>query len=101
MWLLLCIKVSERLTIEKAANELHWLPTIILFHQADLIESRQYFQHLKYCITDLTIQVGDYTMVNDFVNDPCDFEKNKVLVHYPINHDQLIIGKFCSIIQQC
>ncbi|MDE5568740.1 MAG: CatB-related O-acetyltransferase, partial [Muribaculaceae bacterium] len=34
---------------------------------------------------------------NDFVNDPRDFEKNNVLYHYPINHDRLIIGKFCSI----
>lgn len=53
--------------------------------------------YLKYCITDPAIQVGDYTMYNDFVNDPCEFEKNNVLYHYPINHDQLIIGKFCSI----
>ena len=33
----------------------------------------------------------------DFVNDPTLFEKNNVLYHYPINHDKLIIGKFCSI----
>ena len=31
------------------------------------------------------------------MNDPRDFEKNNVLYHYPINHDRLIIGKFCSI----
>ena len=43
------------------------------------------------------IEVGDYTMYNDFVNDPTLFEKNNVLYHYPINHDKLIIGKFCSI----
>ena len=36
-------------------------------------------------------------MYNDFVNDPVDFQKNNVLYHYPINHDKLIIGKFCSI----
>lgn len=36
-------------------------------------------------------------MYNDFVNDPTLFEKNNVLYHYPINHDKLIIGKFCSI----
>lgn len=36
-------------------------------------------------------------MYNDFVNDPRDFEKNNVLYHYPVNHDKLIIGKFCSI----
>jgi virginiamycin A acetyltransferase len=26
-----------------------------------------------------------------------DFEKNNIFYHYPINHDKLIIGKFCSI----
>ena len=36
-------------------------------------------------------------MYNDFVNDPAEFEKNNVLYHYPINHDRLVIGKFCSI----
>jgi virginiamycin A acetyltransferase len=41
--------------------------------------------------------VGDYTMYNDFVSDPTQFEKNNVLYHYPINHDRLMIGKFCSI----
>ncbi len=45
----------------------------------------------------LTIEVGDFTIYNDFVNDPRDFEKNNVLYHYPINNDRLIIGKFCSI----
>ena len=43
------------------------------------------------------IIVGDYTIYNDFVNDPTQFEKNNVLYHYPINQDRLIIGKFCSI----
>lgn len=36
-------------------------------------------------------------MYNDFVNDPTQFEKNNVLYYYPINHDRLTIGKFCSI----
>ena len=53
--------------------------------------------YLKNAITDTSITVGDYTMYNDFVNDPTGFEKNNVLYHYPINHDKLIIGKFCSI----
>ena len=53
--------------------------------------------YLKAVITDPNITVGDYTMYNDFVNDPTQFEKNNVLYHYPINHDRLIIGKFCSI----
>lgn len=53
--------------------------------------------YLKDIITDPSIQVGDYSMYNDFVNDPYLFEKNNVLYHYPINHDHLVIGKFCSI----
>lgn len=53
--------------------------------------------YLKNVITDSNIEVGDYTIYNDFVNDPRDFEKNNVLYHYPINCDKLIIGKFCSI----
>lgn len=53
--------------------------------------------YLKNIITNPNITVGDYTMYNDFVNDPRLFEKNNVLYHYPINHDKLIIGKFCSI----
>ena len=53
--------------------------------------------YLKEAITDPNITVGDYTMYNDFVRDPRDFQKNNVLYHYPINHDKLIIGKFCSV----
>ncbi len=53
--------------------------------------------YLKNVINNPNIKVGDYTMYNDFVNDPTQFEKNNVLYHYPINHDKLIIGKFCSI----
>ena len=48
-------------------------------------------------ITRPAISVGDYTIYNDFVNDPREFERNNVLYQYPINHDRLIIGKFCSI----
>lgn len=53
--------------------------------------------YLKNVITNANIVVGDYTMYNDFINDPTLFEKNNVLYHYPINNDKLIIGKFCSI----
>ena len=53
--------------------------------------------YLKNVINVPNISVGDYTMYNDFVNDPTKFEQNNVLYHYPINHDRLIIGKFCSI----
>ena len=53
--------------------------------------------YLKDVITKPNIQVDDYTIYNDFVNDPRDFENNNVLYHYPVNNDKLIIGKFCSI----
>ncbi len=53
--------------------------------------------YLKSVVTNPNIIVGDYTMYNDFVSDPTQFEKNNVLYHYPVNHDRLIIGKFCSI----
>lgn len=53
--------------------------------------------YLKNTISDANIDIGDYTMYNDFVNDPRDFQKNNVLYHYPVNHDKLTIGKFCSI----
>ena len=53
--------------------------------------------YLRSVITDPSIEVGEYTIYNDFVNDPRDFEKNNVLYHYKINHDKLKIGRFCSI----
>ena len=53
--------------------------------------------YLKNVIGGPNIEVGDYTIYNDFVNDPREFQKNNVLYHYPINQDRLVIGKFCSI----
>ncbi len=53
--------------------------------------------YLKNVIQNPNITAGDYTIYNDFVRDPREFEKNNVLYHYPINQDKLIIGKFCSI----
>lgn len=53
--------------------------------------------YLKHVITNPNITVGDFTMYSDFVNDPTLFENNNVLYHYPINHDKLQIGRFCSI----
>lgn len=53
--------------------------------------------YLKAVITNPNISIGEYTMYNDFVNNPVDFEKNNVLYHYPVNHDRLVVGKFCSI----
>lgn len=54
--------------------------------------------YLKNVVNSEQIEVGDYTIYDDFVNDPRDFQKNNVLYHYPeCNHDKLKIGKFCSI----
>lgn len=53
--------------------------------------------YLKNVIDDPSIEVGDFTVYNDFASDPRHFQRNNVLYHYPINHDRLIIGKFCSI----
>mgnify|MGYP002570789155 FL=1 len=53
--------------------------------------------YLNAVVADPSIEVGDYTIYNDFVNDPSQFERNNVLYHYPVNHERLRIGKFCSI----
>lgn len=53
--------------------------------------------YLKDVVTGPNIEIGDYTMYNDFERDPRDFERNNVLYHYPVNGDKLRIGKFCSI----
>ena len=53
--------------------------------------------YLKNVVTDPGIQVGEFTMYNDFVHDPRGFEKKNVLYHYPVNKEKLVIGKFCSI----
>ncbi len=53
--------------------------------------------YLNAVVKDPSIEIGDYTIYNDLVSDPLLFEQNNVLYHYPINHERLIIGKFCSI----
>ena len=53
--------------------------------------------YLKNVVRNPRVLVGDYTIYNDFVHDPRDFETNNILYHYPVNGDRLIIGKFCSI----
>lgn len=70
----------------------------------DILEKRIYPRsgdkqtiYLNPVISNPNISIGNYTMYNDFVNDPLLFEKNNVLYHYPINKDKLMIGKFCSI----
>lgn len=53
--------------------------------------------YLNAVVKDPSIEVGDYTIHNDFVSDILLFKQNNVLYHYPINYQRLIIGKFCSI----
>ena len=53
--------------------------------------------YLQNVVTDPSITVGAYTTYDDFVHDPRDFQRNNVLYHYPVNHERLSIGKFCSI----
>ena len=53
--------------------------------------------YLKSVVKNPNIIVGDFTMYHDFVKDPRQVEHGNVLYHYPINHDRLVIGKFCSI----
>ncbi len=53
--------------------------------------------YLQDVVTGPNIEVGAYTIYNDFVHDPRDFERNNVLYHYPVNGDRLKIGKFCSV----
>ena len=57
----------------------------------------QQIVYLKNVVSGPNIEIGDYTIYNDFVHDPRDFERNCVLYHYPVNGDRLQIGKFCSI----
>ena len=53
--------------------------------------------YLNAVVKDPQIEIGDYTIYNDFIADPLQFEKNNVLYHFPIHRERLIIGKFCSI----
>lgn len=53
--------------------------------------------YLKAVVNGPNIEVGDYTIYNDFAADPLDFERNNVLYHYPVNGDRLLIGRFCSV----
>lgn len=53
--------------------------------------------YLKNAVRNPRIEVGEFTIYNDFVQDPRNFENSSVLYHYPVNGDKLTIGKFCSI----
>lgn len=49
--------------------------------------------YLNQVVHNPNIVVGDYTIYNDFVQDPTQFERNNVLYHYPVNGDRLVIGE--------
>jgi len=54
--------------------------------------------YLKNVVKNPFIEIGDYTILHDFLHDPLEWEKTSVLYHYPkANGDHLRIGKFCSI----
>lgn len=53
--------------------------------------------YLKNVVEHARIEVGEYTIYNDFRDDPRRFQHNNVLYHYPINGDRLTVGRFCSI----
>lgn len=53
--------------------------------------------YLAAVVTDPQIEVGDWTIYNDFEADPRLFETSNVLYHYPIHRERLRIGKFCSL----
>jgi virginiamycin A acetyltransferase len=69
------------------------IPDTIIYPRSDDFQT----VYLKNVVKNPDIIVGDYTMYNDFISDPRQFERNNVLYHYPVNKDRLIIGKFCSI----
>lgn len=62
--------------------------------------------YLNAVVKDPRIEVGDYTIYNDFVADPLLFEKNNVLYHYPIRRGWLLVNSvpllavrnFCSTV---
>lgn len=45
--------------------------------------------YLKNVVTSPNIEIGDYTMYNDYVHDQRELNKNNVLYHYLINGDKL------------
>ena len=48
--------------------------------------------YLNAVVKDPSIKIGDYTIYNDFVSDPCLFEQNNVLYHFPIISRSWLIG---------
>lgn len=45
--------------------------------------------YLNAVVKDPQIEIGDYTIYNDFVADPLFFEKNNVLYHYPVHREEV------------
>lgn len=93
---------GERVQIENLHAVLTWyrgegddmIPTWKIYPSSQ----RRSTVYLKNVVKNPFIEVGDYTVYDDFVNDPRDFERNNVLYYYPeCNNDRLKIGKFTSI----
>ena len=53
--------------------------------------------YLRNAVQNPMIEIGAFTIYNDFARDPTEFQRNNVLYQYPVNGDRLKIGKFCSI----
>lgn len=53
--------------------------------------------YLNAVVDDPQIEIGDYTIYNDFRSDPRLFAANNILYHYPVHRERLVIGRFCSI----
>lgn len=53
--------------------------------------------YLNAVVDDPQIEIGDYTVYNDFTADPRRFAENNVLYHYPVHRERLIVGKYCSV----
>lgn len=49
--------------------------------------------YLKEVVKNPNIEVGEWTIYNDFVADPVDFERNNVPYHYPVNRDWRYLRK--------
>lgn len=54
--------------------------------------------YLKNVITNKNIQVGDYTMYNDFVNDPTLFEKIMFYIIMKLIMIGLLLGNFALLL---
>lgn len=53
--------------------------------------------YLKNVVSHPRITIGDFTIYNDPLRDPREFERQNVLYLEPEATDRLVIGRFCSI----